>query len=72
MVARESLLSELDFVSNQTFIERLVSRVLSGGNDTATLDDRSLNIYNMFPAEVAPVVAQLLPKDNRIEVFRSN
>ena len=72
MVAGESLLSELDFVSNQTFIERLVSRVLSGGNDTATLDDRSLNIYNMFPAEVAPVVAQLLPKDNRIEVFRSN
>lgn len=69
-IAKEIVLSELDYVDNVEKLERLIAWLLTDGQDSATLPDRYWAVDRVEVLDVAEATRRLLPAGQRIEVFR--
>ena len=68
--ASETVLADLDFVTNGELLERLIAWGRSGGRDRATLAERYDRVVHLTGRAISEVAAALLDPNHRIEVFR--
>jgi hypothetical protein len=69
-IAKEIVLSELDYVYIVDQVERLMAWLLTNGQDSATGAERFWAVERVGAVAVAEAARRLLPDGQRIEVFR--